>query len=595
MNPIKTFTFLLLLFAFGYMANAQTVNIDSTYTLKEVNVTSNRLVNFSAGSKIERIDSLALVQHKNQNLADLLSDESPIYIKSYGQGALATTSFRGGSASQTALLWNGFNLNLPSLGQFDLSLIPVGLMDGIAIQYGGNTALWGSGAVGGTIHLLNSAKFDNGISAKVNFSAGSFGTYNQQCAITFSKKRFVSTLKVFNTAAENNFTYKNVFTNDNKTITQTHAQLKSQGFLSENYFLINNNQKINLFFWYQNTDRNLPPTMLQQSNLSNQVDKSYRLTSEYKYEKGKTTNYIRTAYFDERLNYSDINYGYDFKSKSQSIIAEAESRIKLNEQNFVNIGINNTNAAATDSGFSGHVYQNKTAAFASFLFRTEDDRLKANTSIRKEYIKDFTPFTYTVGADYEVLKNVVLKANVAKVYRLPTFNDLYWKPRGNPNLLPENGYAEEIGFKSDLKTANTGIGLITEATYFNKNIDNWIIWLPGASFWSPHNIMKVWSRGVETNNTLWFKLNKAKISLNVLTNYTVSTNQQAKFENDESVDKQLIYVPLYSGHAKLTIQYSVFTFSYRQNYTGYRFTSTDNTQYLPPYTLGSVYFAYNNK
>lgn len=52
---------------------------------------------------------------------------------------------------------------------------------------------------------------------------------------------------------------------------------------------------------------------------------------------------------------------------------------------------------------------------------------------------------------------------------------------------------------------------------------------------------------------------------------------------------------MYSGMAKLNIEYKNFVFTYRSNYTGYRYTSTDNTQYLKPYKLGSVNVSYKLK
>lgn len=52
---------------------------------------------------------------------------------------------------------------------------------------------------------------------------------------------------------------------------------------------------------------------------------------------------------------------------------------------------------------------------------------------------------------------------------------------------------------------------------------------------------------------------------------------------------------MYSGMAKISIEYKGVLLSYRHNYVGYRFTSTDNTQYLTPYDLGSVYLSYNIK
>ena len=217
---------------------------DSIHTIKEVTVIANRLDNFSAGTKINPVDSLSMIQYNTRNLSDLLADESPLFIKSYGSGSLATSSFRGGSASHTAILWNGFNINSPMHGQSDLSLVPVDFSDNISIQYGGGSALWGSGAVGGAIHLNNTAKFDKGLSAKAAFSAGSFESYSRQLALELSRKKIVSSIKVFNHTAKNNFPYANEFVSENPTTVQSNAELKSHGLLAENYFLIGKNQKL---------------------------------------------------------------------------------------------------------------------------------------------------------------------------------------------------------------------------------------------------------------------------------------------------------------------------------------------------------------
>lgn len=572
-------------------AFGQTNLTDSTHTLKELNVTSNRVQHFSSGTKTDLIDSLSMAQHRNQNLSDLLMDESPVFIKSYGQGALATTSFRGGSANHTAILWNGFNLNSPMNGQLDLSLVPVNFSDAASIQYGGTGALWGSSAVGGVIHLNNHAKFNKGLSASVNLSAGSFDNYHQQASMEISKKRFVSSISVFNTTAKNNFKYTNIYSPEKIQVIQSNAELKSHGVLSENYYLINENQKINLFFWYQQTDRNIPPTMLQQVNRSNQLDDQYRITSEWKHEKFNRTSFVRAAYFNESLLYSDKTYFFSDLNRSQLIITEAESKINLSRHHFVNIGLNNTFANAVAAGYDKPISQNRTAVFASYLFTTKNEKLKANVSARQEVIeKRSIPFTYSAGMDLQLIDWLSIKTNFSKVYRTPTFNELYWTPGGNPNLLPESGFSEEIGLKFNSK--KNFFHLKSEVTVYNRQMENWIIWLPSTSYWSPQNMLNVRSRGMETHSTISARINKVHLSLSVLTNYVVSTNQLPKTENDDSFDKQLIYVPMYSGHAKINLAYWNFTFSYRHSYTGYRYTSTDNTQYLVPFNLGSVYGSY---
>jgi hypothetical protein len=49
---------------------------------------------------------------------------------------------------------------------------------------------------------------------------------------------------------------------------------------------------------------------------------------------------------------------------------------------------------------------------------------------------------------------------------------------------------------------------------------------------------------------------------------------------------------MYSGMASVSISYQDLRLSYRHNYVGYRYTSTDNFQYLEPYDLGAIQAAY---
>ena len=89
-------------------------------------------------------------------MAEVLQENTPIYIRNYGSGGLATASFRGSNAYHTPVIWNGINIQNPMNGQIDFSAIPVFLSDEISLQYGGNGGVWGSGAMAGLL-FINSA------------------------------------------------------------------------------------------------------------------------------------------------------------------------------------------------------------------------------------------------------------------------------------------------------------------------------------------------------------------------------------------------------------------------------------------------------
>ena len=104
-----------------------------------VDVIENRLYNAqdaNAGSRVSRISVEVIQANKSRSLAELLSDNSAVYIKSLGQGALATASFRGSSPSQTRVNWNGINITPPMAGTFDFSQIPVFFIDNVDLIHG---------------------------------------------------------------------------------------------------------------------------------------------------------------------------------------------------------------------------------------------------------------------------------------------------------------------------------------------------------------------------------------------------------------------------------------------------------------------------
>lgn len=577
-----------LLTGISFSGYAQENVADTIRQLNVVEVSTSRLILFSNANKSETLDSALLDRYTSSNLADILLNESQIFIKSYGLGSLASSSFRGSGANHTSVLWNGFNLQSPMNGIIDLSLIPANFMNNVAIQYGGAGALWGTGAVGGSIHLSNFSENNKGLTVSTTSSFGSFSDKQQQVNAEFSKKRLISSLKVFNHDAKNDFPFINSAQYGKPQQKQTNAELKEYGFLQENYFTINNYQKINTRLWYQSNDRNIPPSMTQNISVSNQKDEFYRATAEWQRVKEKLTLLIRAAYFDEFLSFTDSLINIENKSRTKVFISEGETRFSISKYDLLNIGVNNTYSEAITKDYVENAHQNRTAVFASYKLHSKNNNWDVVLSARQEFIENKTiPIAPSIGIKGKILRHFYIKANAAKHYRIPTFNDLYWAQGGNPNLLPENGWSEEASLEHlyNLKKVSWELS----ATAFNRNIDNWIIWLPNNyGIWSPENILTVWSRGLEYKAKINFRKNKFNFQLSGLYNYILSTNEKASTANDASLDKQLIYVPIQNAQGSMTVVYRGTIINYTQIYTGYRYTLSDNSKYLKPYSVANI-------
>lgn len=619
MNVLKnTSVFFFIVHAF--YSQAQQEVIDTTKTLTTIEVSTPYVRASNTGNRIQLLDSSLLKRYSTNNLGELLNTESDVYVKSYGLGTLATTSIRGGGSNHTAILWNGFNLQSPMYGPQDLSLIPVNFLDEVMVQYGSSGATWGSGAVGGAIHLNSNPTFNKGISATAGVSFGSFADKQQHVNIELSKKRLVSNLKISNHTAKNNFPFHNKNLPEHPLQKQTNAELKQVSIMNENYFQINEHQKINARFWYQSADRNIPPSMSQARTVSNQQDEAYRITSEWQRHTERLLLAARAAHFYETLIYNDsINLTHTI-SKSRVTILEGESKFKLTRMDLLNIIVNNTYSEASTAGFNDatingykvNPHQNRLAFIAMYKIHNAKNTLNGFFNIRQELINpdnhtldtiDFIPFkttpvltkashplTYSVGGEGRFLKKIVLNFSVAQHYRIPTFNDLYWAQGGNINLKPESGWGEELGITG--KQQFNKLAVTLSGTVFNRNIDNWILWIPTTfGYWSPENIMKVWSRGAEYSLKLNYAEKKIKVGLNLMWNYTVSTTERTNASFEASIGKQLIYAPMYKGNANITVVYKNLSITYNQKYVGYTYAASDHSEYLKPYLLTNISIA----
>ena len=125
----KLFCAFCMVFCGFARLHGQVVSADTVMQLPEFETNTSRFKQFTVGVKSTITDSLTKHILQQQNLAQLLAYSSPLNIKVYGQGQLATTGFRGAGAQHTAVLWNGINLQNSMNGQTDFSMFPVDFAD----------------------------------------------------------------------------------------------------------------------------------------------------------------------------------------------------------------------------------------------------------------------------------------------------------------------------------------------------------------------------------------------------------------------------------------------------------------------------------
>lgn len=565
------------------MQNAYSQVISDTINFKPVEIIANKIPD---SFKISSFDSISLQQ--SENLADLINNNSSVFIKSYGAGSLSSISFRGTGASHTQVLWNGIALNSPMNGQIDFSLYPTLFFDNAELHHGASGLIDGEGALGGSVVLNNQEQFNSQTKISLNQLIGSFGNYTTAIQLKTGNKQWFYETQVYDKKAQNNFSYTNITIKDNPTEQMENAVVNQYGIQQAIYRKFKNST-LGARIWYFNSDRQLPSN-LTQSELTNenQKDESYRALIEWKGLATKFQYQISSALVKDLLVYENNTATIYSKNISYLFDNNINTSIYFDDKFKV---INNLNIKYEMADADGYVQSYKRVN-ASWLLGINKsfNRLSIDvfnrTIVVGESFKNIAP---DIGSQFKLLnkEDFFMKANAGINYHYPTFNDLYWNPGGNENLKPE--YAKMLeGGLSYAKSINQ-LTLKTEFTTFYSFVKDWIIWLPTAgSYWSPTNLKEVENKGIEVGLNLSANFKRWNFSGKINYAYTESTNRNAKNDFDNSINKQLIYVPYHKLSSCLQLKFKTVQLMYTYNYTGELFITTDNNWYMPAIFISDI-------
>ncbi len=559
---------------------------NDTVILEEVTIKSLKLNHSSKFSENIEADSILKNDFIAYSISDLINVFGNANIKSYGGGMLSTVSLRGASSSQTLINWNGININNSMSGQTDLSIIPVFFADEISIQSGGTSAVWGSGSIGGTININNVIPSDTGISLIYEKTYGSFGLSKNDIKTSAGWRKGAVSIRAFDYNSDNDFTYKNISKQNFPEEKLINAKCLRAGVLPELFLKIKKNQTLNIKSWIQTNKQQIPPAMIYDNYHEWQSEDFVRTIAEWEMINNNKYLILRAAYFNNTFKYSSDFQPYTSVHKSNKSLIEINSGFNVFKNLSINGLINYTYEDIKSTDYINPKDRNST----SISVNGEWEPIKSlvlSASVREEYYNSvFSPFLFSAGVNKSISNKLMIKASASRNFCYPSFNDLYWQPGGNPNLNPENGYSEEIGIKWKSLSPSSNTEILISA--FNSNINNRIMWLPDSNnfLWTASNWSKAWSRGVDINFLSSLKLSKSiTLQLRISGIYNKATGDNL---NDDSNKKQLIYVPLINANSSASIVIKKLSFSWYFHYSDKRFTTSDNTTYLYPYSVSSL-------
>ncbi len=609
---LKSCLMVLLLIFINNISFSQTK--DTVITFNPVEITAEKLLKEKIFVKIS-LDSTVLKNYYSNSLSEALNDNSSVFVKTYGQGSLATVSMRGTAASHTQVEWNGININSPMIGQVDFSQIPIWFIDQVEVLPGSSSLQNGSGAIGGNVNISSLPTFNRRLYGSFVQSIGSFGTYQSFIQLGGGSSNFQVKIRAYNEISKNNFEYFNNANGLWNYEKQKNAAYSKQGLLSE---LFVNGKKNSFAFalWFHQSNRELPAIMSYQGigRVENQFDKDIRLSVKWKKFFHIGFSELTTGFSLGKLDYylaNETNLGtyinYNTSSNSGSGFVKHNLELTFTKKLFFK-WVNNFdyyNAVYTDKkselGFNAF---RLSAGSGASIFYQFNKKVSSYLLVRSEFVdKKFLPIIPSIGFEISkfMFNNLSLKSNFSRNYHQPTLNDLYWNPGGNPSLKPEEGFSGDLGlyysfFHDSLFSCNAS------ATAYASLIKNWIIWQPSEyQYWTATNMNEVFARGVESKVDLLMKINKWKFQLILNYSFSRTANKEINEDGSFSYKNQLIYIPIHKGNSMINVIYKSLSVNYSTNYTGERHTNSISEEIqciLPAYVLHNIglskSFKYNN-
>ncbi|MBU2904811.1 MULTISPECIES: TonB-dependent receptor [Arenibacter] len=570
MEKKRIFLFSLVLLAIAQVFGQR----DSVIVLDEVVLSDAKLLHFSKGTKV-RVVNDSVYQKSGTSLTDLLRYNSNMYFKENGYGMVSSASFRGTNAQQTAVVWNGININSQLTGQTDFNTLIPGNYGDVVVRSGGGSVQYGSGAVGGTILLNDSFRFNNGWKNSLQTSYGSFNTSKLAFNTSLGKEKTSFHIGINHIASDNDYKYLGTnLRNENGAYDQFN--------LNANIGIILSDQQI--IKLYHNTfsgDRDFSGTLTAPAD-ENYRDLNHRSLIELSSFNERKVSRLKVGHLYERYRYFPNKQREEFSfGQANTVLANYDYKYQLKKITLNGI-IDFSSIWA-----KGTSIENAQRNFVSgtFLFSHElSDKLSYGVNLRQEVVSDFdSPFLFSLNSSYEVAKNYTLAINASKNHRIPTFNDLYWTgagASGNLEVLPETSWQVELGQTVAVKNIALSLNAYSITT------DNLIQWRPNAQgIWMAMNVQDVSQYGLE----LGFDWKKKWENQNVAWESEYSFTKSI----DNSTKNQLLYVPEHLLRSNVAYQYKKLVAFYQFLYNGSVYTTTDNSDSLPSYTIGNIGMDYH--
>jgi vitamin B12 transporter len=431
-------------------------------------------------------------------VGDALQGVPGIVVQRSGSpGGLENVKIRGGLGPHTLILIDGFPVNSPTLGSFDIGTLPADAFERIEVVRGAQSALYGSNAIGGVVNFIP-RKGEDGMRYGIAAAAGSFDTVHGSGFVQGGGRP-----GRFHIGAMG-FTSDGILPNDDTSLVS---------FLGTGEAAVGRRSRLHAVALYTDIEKGIPVDFGTPRDENHELDRRGVLGGlRWETDISEAVTVMASGMiFEESFRERDpadpgevFPFVFESDTDTRKTLFRLEGRISAAPVSTTFVGVEylkdrGANTFRTDFD----VTDVSESVINRSLYVQEEIRLRERTGVSlgarlDDNAKAGTEFNPRAAA-YHVFERtgIRVRAAVGRGFRVPTILEEFDAFVGNPLLGPETAISYEAG--TDIPV---GKRASLSVTYFYKDFDDLIQFdpsVPGpAGFGELRNVGRAFARGVES-------------------------------------------------------------------------------------------------
>ena len=565
-------------------------------------------------------------------LSDALKFMSGIVVKDYGGvGGMKTVAVRGLGSQHTGVAYDGIPMTDCQTGQIDLSKISTDNIQSISLQSGREDDIFVPARLFASASLINIVsqkpvfKDNKPVNFVFSFTGGSFGLVNPYLLIENRLKKqknsddsfYAWSLKVNYLQSKGDYPFdlhyghgvNDSVSHERRSNSDVHTLQAEANF----YALFSPKSKLNFKLYYYYSARGLPGATiyynldaeqrLNNQNAFGQLHFEHHFSDKVAYQCNTKFNYDQTRYLDPHYHNLEGKLDNTYIQReyylSNGVLYKPFRQWQLSLSN--DLFYNNMNANLRDFVNPGRfncltvlatTFNSKYVNISANLLHT----YVYNHVETGEAAKNENHLSPSVGLSIMPLgkRDFTIRLSYKNIFRMPTFNDLYYREIGNVNLNPEKTNQFNLGLSYD-KSWMGRITLCSSVDVYYNMVKDKIVAIPSRNLfvWSMLNYGIVNVLGTDFHLQFSYRVIK-QLKINIMGIYSYQRALDMTDPDSKTYGQQIPYTPFHSGSAAINFQTPWFTVGYAIVVSGIRYALGQNiaANQLDPYADQSVFIGH---